>query len=275
VSSRFDPGEYWQTRLAANYNLQGVGYAGLGKAYNAWLYRLRRAVFLQTVRRLGLDLPALSVMDIGSGTGFYIACWLELGVRDLSGVDIAPTAVERLSQAYPQLKFAQADVTRGLGPFQGRRYDLISAFDILFHIVEDAAYEQALGQIAAALQPGGRLIFSENFLHGPRNVGEHQVSRRLDEIAAMLQAAGLEILARRPMFYWMNAPFDSNSLVLKLYRKTLVRLVSHSEAAGTVLGALLYPLERLALSLAQEGPSTEIMVCRKRPDGPAAGERLG
>lgn len=33
---------YWESRLTDAFNLEGVGYLGLRKQYNSWLYRVRR-----------------------------------------------------------------------------------------------------------------------------------------------------------------------------------------------------------------------------------------
>jgi hypothetical protein len=37
---------------------------------------------------------------------------------------------------------------------------------------------------------------------------------------------------------------------------------------GVVVGAMLYPLELLLVARLQEGPSTELMICRRRSDRP-------
>ena len=271
MNPKFDPQAYWQKRLEASYNLKGVGYLRLGQAYNGWLYRLRGQIFLQTVRQLKLDLPGQTVLDIGSGTGFYIERWLELRVRRLSGMDITRAAVEALRRKYPQLNFYQADISQNLGQEHRHRYDLVSIMDVLFHIIDDQDYRLALQNLAACLTTDGWLILSENFLHGEQHAGEHQVSRRLEEIENWLDDAGLEIVSRRPMFYWMNAPLDSRGPLLKIFWKGLAWLVARGEIFGYLAGVLLYPLERLSLRLAREGPSTEIMVCRLRPNTQGVG----
>ena len=46
------------------------------------------------------------------------------------------------------------------------RFQAISAYDVLFHIVDDARYERAIQNISALLSPGGVFFFSDLFLHG-------------------------------------------------------------------------------------------------------------
>lgn len=57
---------------------------------------MRRSVFHRHVRSLNLNLHELRVLDIGSGTGFYLDLWKAVGVKMIVGSDIASVAVERL-----------------------------------------------------------------------------------------------------------------------------------------------------------------------------------
>ena len=46
---------YWEERLSANLGLTTVGHAGLGYAYNAWLYRARYRALRRTLAVTGID----------------------------------------------------------------------------------------------------------------------------------------------------------------------------------------------------------------------------
>ena len=83
--------EWWENRHRELRGFDAVGYAGAGEAYNAWLYRVRRRLFQRHVARLAK--PESSVLDVASGTGFYLERWREAGVRELIGSDASPTAV--------------------------------------------------------------------------------------------------------------------------------------------------------------------------------------
>ncbi|MBU1023843.1 class I SAM-dependent methyltransferase, partial [bacterium] len=82
--SEFDPRQYWEKRLADNYGLNAVGYWSMGTNFNRWMYRVRKAVFLKIVRSLKINLREASVLDIGSGTGFYIDLWKKLDVESIT-----------------------------------------------------------------------------------------------------------------------------------------------------------------------------------------------
>lgn len=257
------PKDYWDERLAAHPGLPGVGFIGLGKRYNDWLYRVKKAVFLRKARSLGLDLPRSTVLDVGSGTGFFIARWKQLGVAKVVGADLSDTAVANLRRRFPQTEFHQLDVGSDV---QGRwdgTFDAVSSFDVLYHIVDDEQYVTAIGNIYSFLRPGGLFIWSDNFVHDRTLRAERQVSRSLQDIEDVLTRTGFQILERRPLFYLMNTPVDSHNPVLRLLWRFTSAAVSRSEIAGLLLGGLLYIPERILTSVAKESPTTEIMVCRR------------
>jgi SAM-dependent methyltransferase len=260
--SAFDPARYWEDRLSRQYTLGGVGYLGLAESYNAWMYRVRREVFVREIRRLPLSPPALSVLDIGSGTGFYVDCWHEVGAGSVTGSDLTEVAVQSLRRAHPGDAFARLDVGGDANPFGDARFDAVSMMDVLYHVVDDARFRRAFETAFGLLAPGGYLIFSENFVHGEAIRIPHQASRSLADIEAAVSGAGFEILRRRPVFQLMNAPVDSDSLLHERWWRLLQRLAARPRE-GAVLGALLYPLELALVARRSEGPSTEMMICRR------------
>ena len=146
-------------------------------------------------------------------------------------------------------------------------FDAISAMDVLFHITDDDAYARAVDNLARMLRPGGLLVLSENFLHGPALRSTHQASRSLETIEGLLRAAGLEPLWRRPVFFLMNGPADSDSRAAAEQLGPDHAAARAPAGAGHVLGPLLAPVELALASVRREGPSTEMMVCRRVPAG--------
>ena len=72
-----------ENRVKKNYGLDGTGLIGLGIRYDRWMYKIRRQVVIREVRSLGVDCYNASILDVGSGTGFYLEIWKELGCRKL------------------------------------------------------------------------------------------------------------------------------------------------------------------------------------------------
>ncbi len=261
----FNPKDYWEKRLKHNFDAVGVGDNGLGTRYNEWLYSVRKTVFINKMKTMDMNLGTATVLDIGPGTGFYIDRWKELDVKSIVGADITQVVVENLSKKYPDVAFFQVDIGDSVAPLEQYEFDLISAFDVLFHIVDDEQFARAVKNIYSLLKPDGLFVFSDNFLHGESLRTSVQVSRSLSEIEALVRDTGFEILARFPMFVLMANPVDSNSQLMRVRWRITAKLCSTSEIFGFLLGAFYYPLELLSLSIVKEGPTTEMMICRK-PD---------
>jgi SAM-dependent methyltransferase len=266
----FDPQRYWEDRLAADFSLHGVGYRGLGLRYNEWLYRVRGVVFGRVRRSLPADLSTARILDVGSGTGFYVDRWRHAGAGQVTASDLTAVACEQLRRRFPGVDVRQVDIGESVEAFPAGSFDVISAFDVLFHIVDEERYQRAIRSIATWLRPGGSLLCSDNFLHGPVRRGPHQVSRLGADIEQSLLANGLEIVDRRPMFVVMNAPVDSVSPWRWRIWSWIERAVRTGERVGAIVGALLFPLELLLTAASGEGPSTEVVVCRKTERQPAS-----
>ena len=275
----FDNRRYWESRLGGEFSLSGVGYLRLGRRFNEWMYRVRGEVFDRVVAELESGQRSTvngerenptqpwagrEVLDVGSGTGFYVDRWLRLGAR-VTGLDLTEVAVARLTGTFPGARFLRGDIGGALDgvPLEPGSFDAASAFDVLFHIVDDAQYALAFRNIAALLRPGGWFLWSDNFLrHGEIRV-RHQASRPLAESVRLAEAAGFEIVDRRPMFVLMNYPADTTSRLLRWAWTAMVAPAALGEPIGWALGAALYPLERALVRRLRESPSTELMVCRK------------
>ena len=273
MSGGFTPRDYWERRLRDHFDLEGVGYLRLGRRYNRWMYRVRGEVFDRIADELGLGERAggreggkgLRVLEVGAGTGFYVDRWLRLGA-EVTGVDLTEVAVERLRERFPSARFLQANIGHPLAPplsTELSRYDAVSAFDVLFHIVDDREYAAALANIASLLRPGGWFLWSDNFIHQPTVRVAHQVSRSLQEITTAVTAAGLEIVRRVPMFVVMNYPADTTSSVRRWAWTAMMAPAMASDLLGGLLGAALYPLERRLVARRTESASTELMICRR------------
>jgi SAM-dependent methyltransferase len=264
MDARFDPKAYWESRLASRFDFRGVGDIGLPESYNRFLYRVRGHAFALIVRSLGLEAGRFDALDVGSGTGFYIEQWLHRHPRSLTGSDLTDAAVRRLEARFSQAAFVQCDIGAPLAPsLAGRQFDVVSAMDMLFHIVDDERYAKAFANFADLVRPGGRLIFSDNLLPARKATVAHQVSRAESEVRDVLHRTGFEIERIAPMFALMNDPVRSDSRLLRKAFATIYRLASKDETMGTLVGAVIYPVELLAIGLLPRGPSTEIVVCRR------------
>jgi SAM-dependent methyltransferase len=195
----YEPREFWERRLADQFDLRGTGETGLSLAYNRACYQLRGEVLTHALREQGVDPRGRTVLDVGCGTGFFTAYYLGRGAR-VTGIDIAPTSIATLRERHPEARFILADV--GQEPVEGS-YDLVNAFDVLYHIIDDARWERAVSHLAGAVAEGGLLLVSDMFTE-VEGLAEHNRMRALARYRRLLNAAGLQLVGLHPTHVLLN-----------------------------------------------------------------------
>jgi SAM-dependent methyltransferase len=260
----FDAGSYWEEMHRLNVGFAAVGFGVLGTQFNSWMYRVRHRVLQRALRRAAIQVRGASVLDVGTGTGFYVREWQRLGAADVTGLDVSAAAVSRLRGEIREARFLEADVADPISETLAGGFDIVSAFDVLFHIVDDERFGQAIENLGRLTRPGGHLLLSENFLRGSTIRHHHQVSRTEDEIDRALTSAGFETVLRLPMFVLLNSPVDSVSRSHRLFWRGLAGLSRRSHRLGGLLAGSLYLPELGLTAVVREGPSTELHVCKRR-----------
>jgi 2-polyprenyl-3-methyl-5-hydroxy-6-metoxy-1,4-benzoquinol methylase len=215
-----------------------------------------------------VDIPHAEILDIGCGTGFYVEYWSSLGARRLTGIDITRKSVTELAKRHPGFRFLQGDIGSNEIP-RDRRYDLVTAFDVLFHIVDEANFKTAIRNIGEMAAPGALVLISDNFLKKPRQGHFEQAHRTLGEYTQELDANGLSVIGLKPIFVLMNGPVNFTSdRAYRVYRKmwdTIMFIVGKSELLGAIAGFLLYHIDGILVRSMKRSITTELLICRKRP----------
>jgi SAM-dependent methyltransferase len=202
MNATYNPQAYWEERLQYHFNLSGVGHLSYSESYNAWLYR-RKANALAKVLD-GVDLTGTTVLDIGSGTGFFVREYVSHGAL-VHGVDITSVSVKRLADEFPQCRFTQADIAGEGFELDDQAFDLISIWDVLYHIVDDEAFARALRNIVKLSHPGTRLILTDALgAPEPINVASHVTLRNLASYQRHLPPFGFQLKAIVPLYYYLN-----------------------------------------------------------------------
>lgn len=195
----YRPREFWDQRLSEQFDLRGTGEAGLSLAYNRACYALRRRVLQRTLAEAGVDPAGRTVLDVGCGTGFFTAYYLGRGAR-VTGLDIAPTSIARLRERHPQARFVLGDVSETA---LEERFDIVNAFDVLYHITDDAKWEAAVRHLARAVASRGTILLTDTFAEY-RGAAEHNRMRPLSRYRALLSQEGLEIGTVQPTSVLLN-----------------------------------------------------------------------
>jgi 2-polyprenyl-3-methyl-5-hydroxy-6-metoxy-1,4-benzoquinol methylase len=102
-------------------------------------------------------------LDVGCGSnGRIIDLLLDRGFT-VEGIDVSPRMIELARQRRPAVTFHHADISEWTLP---RRYDLITAWDSIWHLPL-TSQAPVLRKLLAALEPGGVCIFTTGGLDEP------------------------------------------------------------------------------------------------------------
>lgn len=274
------PKEYWEKRLAERFTIEGVGHIAFGETYNEWAYKVRAAALRDLLAECRIDARGKTVLDIGVGTGYYLDLWKGLGAGDITGVDITSKSIGELQRRYPDERFLEADVTDPELELEGP-FDIITAFDVLFHVVDEDRFHSALSNISRLAGDGGAILIMDFFLDRESGVGGHQKLRTREYYERALRENGMRLTEIRTVFTFMNPPFDvsrmRSSVARGLVRGTwwfnsnLARLCAKLGRAGEVVmlgwAPLLYHADRLASRRRGLGPSTKLALVRAEAGG--------
>lgn len=264
----YNPRKYWSERLEEDFSLKGVGFDSFGKSYNEWLYKMSKKNLERIIQKSQIHAQHKRVLDIGCGTGFYVDIWHEQGVKYLTGIDITNISVRQLSSKYPKFNFYEADITSPTLiddiPLKKRSFDIITAFDVLFHIVDDDKFEQAIKNIKLLCSNNGLILITDIFPHKRPYIIVHQKSRTLEDYVRVLSRSGIKIIDRVPINYFLSAPLDiSNGLLQRIlllfWWQVFVRIV---ERTTHLLGPIFFKIDSVLVESLKESPSKEMIICK-------------
>jgi SAM-dependent methyltransferase len=153
-------------------------------------FRARNALVQWAVRKYFPN--AQSFLEIGCGTGYVLG-----GIREnfpgmrLVGSDIFTDGLIFAKARLPEVELYQMDARR---IFFECEFDVVGAFDVLEHLVED---ESALAQMFNAARPGGGLLVTvpqQRYLWSASDrFAMHQRRYSRAELRAKVRKAGFEI----------------------------------------------------------------------------------
>jgi hypothetical protein len=273
TGSAYRPRDYWGQRISGDGSLANVGQTALGP-YNSYAYPFR----LDALRRLtdGVAVKGKRVFDGGFGEGVYLDYWTRRGVASVAGIDFSERAVEAGLRKHPGFDLKTGDLSKAddFTPF--RRYDIVTAIDVLYHVVDDAAWSAAMGNLLSLVAPEGYFIFSDKFpREGAWQPMPHVRRRSRATWDERLAVSGFEVVRRIPVFVLMDDPIVCGShpalgrlarLQWRLFAKMIRVSASHPRLQrGLAFGVALLqaPLEHLLVRMLTETPNLELALCRR------------
>lgn len=190
-----------------------------------WWFEGKRSIVKAVLDQLGLGNLSLRILDVGCGTGGMFRLLKEYGA--VTGIDISETALSLCASRY-QSTLCQSSALQL--PFQDESFDLVTAFDVLYHKwVEDD--QRALLEMARVCRQGGTLLITDSafgFLKSPHDVVYHARHRyTAPELMEKVTKAGF--LVRRASY--------ANTLLfpLALVWRTVQRILTDDRKAHSDL----------------------------------------
>lgn len=118
-----------------------------------WWYVARRKVLAALIRRRVRPPKNARVLEIGCGTGHNLKMLSEFGT-------VAGLEIDEAARSFAEKRAGHEIFSAPLPELAGipeRHYDVVGAFDVIEHIVDD---EGAIASIARLLKPGGKLVMT-------------------------------------------------------------------------------------------------------------------
>jgi SAM-dependent methyltransferase len=264
----YEPQAYWSILEEERADLSVVGYPYLPVAFNAVLYR----AMARAVEKAASELkpPPRSVLDVGSGTGFWVSFWRRLGVQRIVALDLAEGATAKLSRKFPDITVAQADITESLPVHDS--FDVVSVMSVLLHVTDDHRFNRAVENLSSALRSGGFAVIIDpvvvhRYWGDPPGAHSNSKARSRAEWQRSLNRAGLQLVSVRPVTWLFAEPVDTRTRlffrILDLYWNVLSRVIFGSEWRGRWAGRALARFDDALVALSRTGPSTKCVVVRK------------
>ena len=170
------------------------GYESIAEIYIKGRGRAINGIGSSTARAWARTLKAGSVvLDLGCGTGIPVTkILLEAGLNAYA-VDASPKMVEDFRQNFPDVPVACESVERS--SFFNRSFDGIISVGLMFLLSEETQ-RAFIHKMAAALNPGGKLLFTAPLEKIEwKDAMTEQASRSLgaEEYRMLISASGLSI----------------------------------------------------------------------------------
>jgi SAM-dependent methyltransferase len=265
----FDAGVYWSNRVGVGADLAVVGHRSMGSSYNREIYA-RRVEVLESYLSLLNDraVSNLRILDVGCGSGFYAQFWQAHGVRDYTGLDVSRDSVAWLSGKYSSYKFVNADITGDVLTVLGdsSAFDIITVFDVFYHIVDDHRFESAIANISKLVRADGYVLVMDQLCRRTYQLSRHVRYRARARYLAAFESRGLRLVENELLFHFLVPPITEIRVVDYL-SATLFKLmglaVRRFDGLSTWIACRLRQLDKWMRSRGRTVSNSEFLVLHK------------
>jgi SAM-dependent methyltransferase len=206
AANQFSAQDFWDQRIKSDPSLRGTGHRAFDFNYNYWLYQAQKDSLDILLEKHSVDVSDQDVLDVGSGTGFYVEYYQQKGAASVTGIDIAQSSIRYLRETYPSATFFIGDISSRSLPVTGK-FALVSAVSVLYHVVSDGGFQRALGNMCKLLNDNGYLVISDLFSKPLMPTAKHAKFRPLDDYQVILKRHGIDTIDTVPIYYLLNRIF--------------------------------------------------------------------
>lgn len=140
MKNKFSDKEYWKKRHSDIDNIRAVGGKGVNIKGNYYVYKFLEEQYKELLSKIDIS-EVKTFFDCGFGDGHFLRFYKETYPHiKLSGIDISQDAKERIDFVNPKDLFVGDLVDMNIK----KTYDIVQSFDVLYHIVNDSDYYNAL-----------------------------------------------------------------------------------------------------------------------------------
>ena len=267
---QFDAGSYWSDRVGSDADLSVVGHRSMGPAYNNEIYSRRIEVLTTSVtRHIHQPFEDLRILDVGCGSGFYTEFWKARSVREYTGLDISANSVNKLSGQYPEFRFVQGDIaadhlySRGSEPF-----DVVTVFDVLYHIVDEKRFQSAVATIANHVREEGHVMVMDHLCRNDYQLSKHVRYRARSRYLAAFESRNLFLVENELLFHFLVPSITEIRFFDYLSAasfKVMGLALGRFDGPSAWLARKLRRLDDLLRARGRRVSNSEFLVFRKKP----------
>ena len=248
--------------MKERFDLTGAGFRRKSVAFNRWVYKIRTDALYELFSKYEWPIKSRSVLDVGCGTGYFVEYWLNRKAHPVVGIDIAKTSIKKLRETFPAAEFHLIDLTEP-NPNLNERFDYISVFDVLFHIVDDNLFAKAVENLASLCKPGCKIFVTDLF--GSKTVAavKHCRNRSRNIYLDVFSGSGFKLIDLRPLFFVLLPPSRLSNVVLRwagILIWEAVTWITGWQSFGNLLGRILYGIDSVLRKMFKRGPGSHIAV---------------
>jgi SAM-dependent methyltransferase len=179
--------EFWDARHRARGPLRSGGDLSFDQPTNEILYALRLGRLIDVLGDVSSVTAPLRMLDAGCGKGYYTRAMASFGHR-VDGIDASEYAIEYCRvHAVGGEMYEVSTVAAWRPPYL---YDVVFSIDVLFHVMDDALWEDSVCNLGSLLRWGGRLVLADHDDEHDRVWGDYQKTRAPARYRDVLSPSG-------------------------------------------------------------------------------------